>query len=177
MFTVTTLPVPGQDRASCHALVRDPPRTRLAASIETRVYWGWYAQNVKIALRIDRSTFTFGSVEVKPLRTNQQSQTEAPQFFFLFGQAISLTLIQRTAKQQSHGCEPMGAAAFPSPRATPSSPPQFARASQPAGPTSVSGETPPSPRQPKEANEPKPRRGGQKVAHGGARGGTVGKPK
>ena len=70
-----------------------------------------------------------------------------------------------------------GSAAFPSPRATLSSPPQFARASQPAGPISVSGETPPSPRQPKEANKPKPRRGGQKAAHGGAKGGTVCKPR
>ena len=156
MFTVTTLPVPGQDSANCHALVRDPPRTRLAASIETRVYRGRYAQNVKIAPKVDRSTFTFSSVEVKPLSTNQQSQTEAPQFFFLFGQAISLTLIQRTAKQQSHGCEPMGAAAFPSPRATPSSPPQFVRASRPAGPTSVSGETPPARHNPKKPTNPIP---------------------
>ena len=73
--------MPGQDRASCHALVRDPPRTRLAALIETRVYRGRYAQDVKLAPKVDRSTFTFGSVEVKPLGTNQQSQTEAPQFF------------------------------------------------------------------------------------------------
>jgi len=33
------------------------------------------------------------------------------------------------------------------------------------------------PTQPREANEPKPRRGDQKVAHGGAEGGTVGKSK
>ena len=157
--------------------MRDPPRTRLAASIKTRVYRGRYAQNVKIAPKVDRSTFTFGSVEVKPLRTNQQSQTEAPPFFFLFGQLISLTLNQRTAKQQSHGCEPMGAAptgaairGLSLPMATPSSPPQFARASQPAGPTSVSAEIPPNPTQPREANEPKPQRGGQKVALGKPKG-------
>ena len=73
--------MPGQDRASCHALVRDPPRTRLAAPIETPGRTWWYAQNVKIAPKVDRSTFTFGSVEVKPLRSCQQGHPEAPQVF------------------------------------------------------------------------------------------------
>ena len=85
MFTVTTLPVPGQDCASCHALVRDPPRTRLEASIKTQGCIGGGTPKIsRSRQRSARSTFTFGSVEVKPLRTNQQGHPEAPQVFSFF---------------------------------------------------------------------------------------------